>query len=133
VLKAMQDGELRELARLSAPTIFGEMSVFNEEPRSATIQALNACVVLEVERDDLRPLLQNEPKILEMLAAVISQRRAELLKLSSENSRQQEGSLLSGKLTSTGRFLTEQNADDVSRPVITNQTRLPDAPKPAIR
>ncbi|MEB3202429.1 MAG: mechanosensitive ion channel family protein [Synechococcus sp.] len=95
VLKAMQDGELRELARLSAPTIFGEMSVFNEEPRSATIQALNACVVLEVERDDLRPLLQNEPKILEMLAAVISQRRAELLKLSSENSRQQEGSLLS--------------------------------------
>jgi small-conductance mechanosensitive channel len=95
VIKKMQDGELRELARLSAPAIVGEMSVFNEEPRSATIEALGSCVVLEVERDDLRPLLQNEPKVLEMLAAVISQRRAELLKLSSETKLQQEGSLLS--------------------------------------
>ena len=95
VIKKMQDGELRELARLSAPAIIGEMSVFNEEPRSATIEALGSCVVLEVERDDLRPLLQNEPKVLEMLAAVISQRRAELLKLSSETKLQQEGSLLS--------------------------------------
>jgi small-conductance mechanosensitive channel len=95
VIKKMQDGELRELARLSAPAIVGEMSVFNEEPRSATIEALGPCVVLEVERDDLRPLLQHEPKVLEMLAAVISQRRAELLKLSSETKLQQEGSLLS--------------------------------------
>jgi small-conductance mechanosensitive channel len=95
VIKKMQHGELRELARLSAPAIIGEMSVFNEEPRSATIEALGSCVVLEVERDDLRPLLQNEPKVLEMLAAVISQRRAELLKLSSETKLQQEGSLLS--------------------------------------
>ena len=94
VIKKMQDGELRELARLSAPAIVGEMSVFNEEPRSATIEALGSCVVLEVERDDLRPLLQHEPKVLEMLAAVISQRRAELLKLSSETKLQQEGSLL---------------------------------------
>ena len=94
VIKKMQDGELRELARLSAPAIIGEMSVFNEEPRSATIEALGSCVVLEVERDDLRPLLQHEPKVLEMLAAVISQRRAELLKLSSETKLQQEGSLL---------------------------------------
>jgi len=95
VIKKMQDGELRELARLTAPAIVGEMSVFNEEPRSATIEALGSCVVLEVERDDLRPLLQHEPKVLEMLAAVISQRRAELLKLSSETKLQQEGSLLS--------------------------------------
>jgi small-conductance mechanosensitive channel/CRP-like cAMP-binding protein len=95
VIKKMQDGELRELARLGAPAIIGEMSVFNEEPRSATIEALGPCVVLEVERDDLRPLLQHEPKVLEMLAAVISQRRAELLKLSSETKLQQEGSLLS--------------------------------------
>ena len=95
VIKKMQDGELRELARLSAPAIIGEMSVFNEEPRSATIEALGSCVVLEVERDDLRPLLQNEPKVLEMLAAVISQRRGELLKLISETKLQQEGSLLS--------------------------------------
>jgi small-conductance mechanosensitive channel len=95
VLKKMQDGELRELTRLRAPAIVGEMSVFNEEPRSATIEALGSCVVLEVERDDLRPLLQNEPKVLEMLATVISKRRAELLKLSSETKLQQEGSLLS--------------------------------------
>ena len=95
VIKKMPDGELRELARLRAPAIVGEMSVFNEEPRSATIEALGSCVVLEVERDDLRPVLQNEPKVLEMLAAVISQRRAELLKLSSETKLQQEGSLLS--------------------------------------
>jgi small-conductance mechanosensitive channel len=95
VIKRMQDGEIRELARLSAPSIFGEMSVFNEEPRSATIEVLESCVVLEVERDDLRPLLQHEPKVLEMLAAVISQRRAELLKLSYETKLQQEGSLLS--------------------------------------
>jgi small-conductance mechanosensitive channel/CRP-like cAMP-binding protein len=84
VIKAFEGGEQREVARLSAPSFFGEMSVFNGEPRSATVQAVEPCVLLEVERSDLRPLLENNPAVVEKLARIVAERRAELLKLTPE-------------------------------------------------
>lgn len=94
VLKTMPGGHLREVAQLTAPAIFGEMSVFNEEPRSTTVQALEQCVLLEVERADLRPLLEVHPEILEQLAGVISQRRADLLKLTPATKTEHRNDLL---------------------------------------
>ncbi len=84
VIKSMAGGEQREVVQLAAPAFFGEMSVFNEEPRSATVRALEPCVLLEVQRNDLRPLLEKHPAIVEELARIISERRAELLKLTPE-------------------------------------------------
>ena len=94
VLKTLAGGEVRQLAQLDAPSIFGEMSVFNEEPRSATVKALEQCIVLEVERADLRPLIENDPAVMEKLAQIISQRRGELLKLTPESQLKQSNDLL---------------------------------------
>jgi len=85
VIKSMAGGEQREVVQLAAPAFFGEMSVFNEEPRSATVRAVEPCVLLEVKRDDLRPLLENHPAIVQEMALIISERRAELLKLTPES------------------------------------------------
>ncbi|MCP9788295.1 mechanosensitive ion channel family protein [Cyanobium sp. Maggiore-St4-Cus] len=94
VIKTMAEGDHQEVARLGAPAIFGEMSVFNEEPRSATVRALEQCVLLEVERNDLRPLLESHPAIVEQLAQSISERRAALLKLTPETKAKQGNDLL---------------------------------------
>ena len=94
VIKSMAGGQEREVVRLSAPAFFGEMSVFNEEPRSATVQAVEPCVLLEVQRNDLRPLLERHPAIVEQLARIISERRAELLKLTPEGKVKQGNDLL---------------------------------------
>ncbi|MEB3308059.1 MAG: mechanosensitive ion channel family protein [Cyanobacteriota bacterium] len=94
VLKTLEGGETREVVRLEAPAFFGEMSVFNDEPRTATVQALEPCVLLEVDRNDLRPLLEENPAIMVRLAEIISQRRAELLKLTPENTAKQGNELL---------------------------------------
>ena len=94
VIKTMAEGDHQEVARLGAPAIFGEMSVFNEEPRSATVRALEQCVLLEVERNDLRPLLESHPAIVEQLAQSISERRAVLLKLTPETKAKQGNDLL---------------------------------------
>ena len=55
------EGRTKVVAKLGEGAIFGEMSVFNNEPRSATVRAHQECVLLEVERDDLRPLLEGNP------------------------------------------------------------------------
>lgn len=94
VIKTLEDGVPQEVVRLGAPAFFGEMSVFNEEPRTATVQAVEPCVLLEVERNDLRPLLEQDPAIVEQLAQIISERRAELLKLTPENTAKQGNELL---------------------------------------
>jgi CRP-like cAMP-binding protein len=52
------------------------------------------CVLLEVERNDLRPLLEEHPAIVDQLAQIISERRAELLKLTPENTLKQGNELL---------------------------------------
>jgi small-conductance mechanosensitive channel/CRP-like cAMP-binding protein len=94
VTKTLAGGEVRQLAQLDAPSIFGEMSVFNEEPRSATVKALEQCVLLEVERADLRPLIEHDPAVMEILAEIISKRRGELLKLTPESQLKQSNDLL---------------------------------------
>ena len=94
VIKTLAGGEVRQLAQLDAPSIFGEMSVFNEEPRSATVKALEQCVLLEVERADLRPLVEHDPAVMEILAEIISKRRGELLKLTPESQLKQSNDLL---------------------------------------
>jgi hypothetical protein len=44
------DGPPRRLAELATGAVFGEMGLFAGEPRSATVRALDACLLLEVHR-----------------------------------------------------------------------------------
>ena len=95
VQKRTENGGTQEVAQLSAPDFFGEMSVFNEEPRSATVQAINGCVLLEIERDDLRPILEDKPKAIEQLAETITNRRAALFKMNQKTTEKRMNELLS--------------------------------------
>lgn len=69
-------GQPQPLAELAAGDVFGEMGLFAAEPRSATVRAREACVLLEVTRADLAPLLDRDPALVDRFAALIAERRA---------------------------------------------------------
>ena len=58
------------------------------------MRAHQECVLLEVERDDLRPLLEGNPQLVERLARLISERRAHLSNLNQERTEAQGNQLL---------------------------------------
>jgi CRP-like cAMP-binding protein len=74
----LESGEqpVQVLAELGAGDVFGEMGLFAGEPRTATVRALDACMLLEVSRANMAPLLGAEPALVERFAALIEQRRA---------------------------------------------------------
>lgn len=94
VLKLMAEGFQKKVAELGVGATFGEMSVFTDQPRSATVQTLQECVLLEVEREDLRQLLEQNPQLVEQLAALVNDRRTHLSSLSEEAKEAQANQLL---------------------------------------
>jgi CRP-like cAMP-binding protein len=53
---ARRGGNLVELATLGPGDIFGELSLFDHQPRSADVQAMSNCVLLKVNEGVLRAL-----------------------------------------------------------------------------
>ncbi len=51
-----RDGDLVELDRLTAGDIFGEVSLFDHQPRSADVQAVSDCILLKINEGVLRAL-----------------------------------------------------------------------------
>jgi small-conductance mechanosensitive channel/CRP-like cAMP-binding protein len=94
VLKLIEGGIQKKVAELGVGSIFGEMSVFTDQPRSATVQTLQETVLLEVERDDLRPLLDGNPQLVEQLAELVNDRRMHLTSLSRDAQEAQANQLL---------------------------------------
>ena len=58
--------------------VFGEMTMCVDEPRNATVRALEQTVLLEIKRSDLQPLIEADPGLLEAIATLVSERRSEL-------------------------------------------------------
>jgi hypothetical protein len=73
VRKHTPQGE-RELARLSAGDFFGEMSLFDDEPRSATVSAIDEVEVLVLNRDRFHSLVQQRPSVLMELCTTLVRR-----------------------------------------------------------
>ena len=94
VIKLLAEGAERKVAELGPGAIFGEGSAFTGEPRSATVRALQECVLLEVERGDLRELLEENPNLVERLAKLMNDRRAHLSDLSREKKEAQVNELV---------------------------------------
>jgi CRP-like cAMP-binding protein len=53
---------------------FGEMSLFDDAPRSATAVAESACMLLSLERDRFMSLVGQRPSIALQVCKVLSQR-----------------------------------------------------------
>jgi CRP-like cAMP-binding protein len=71
-------GENVALATLTDGCLFGEMSIIDDLPRSASIVALTKATVLSLKKDDFDKILQEHPDIgvviLRGLARILSQR-----------------------------------------------------------
>ena len=61
--------------RLGPGAAVGEMSLLTGAPRSATLRTATAAVLQEIRRDDLAPLLSENPALAERFAEVLADRR----------------------------------------------------------
>jgi small-conductance mechanosensitive channel/CRP-like cAMP-binding protein len=94
VLKEKPQEPPFQVANLNPGDVFGEMSMLTDSERSATVQAVSECLLLEVSRADLSPLLQNNTELMEKLARLVSKRRGELDGLTRDRVKVQENFLL---------------------------------------
>ncbi|MFM7674732.1 MAG: cyclic nucleotide-binding domain-containing protein [Synechococcus sp.] len=78
VLKADGGPIQHPIATLGPGDVFGEMTLFTDDPRSATVRTTRECLLLEVERRDLQPLLEQDSILLERMAQLVQERRAAL-------------------------------------------------------
>ena len=67
------------LAGLADGDFFGEFSFLLERPRSATVEAVSECLLLEIERKDIAPILAVEPAFTAPLQAFYKERVVELM------------------------------------------------------
>jgi len=76
VSKELQ-GQKVHLAYLGGGETFGEMSMIDEKPRSATVTAVTETVVSEIRRDDFFNSFQTDPKVALQLLKVLFERLRE--------------------------------------------------------
>ncbi len=67
-----------EVATLSAGGYFGEMSLLTGQPRTATVSAIDECLLLEIGAADFRRLALAQPEVLEQVTAAVAERQAGL-------------------------------------------------------
>jgi CRP-like cAMP-binding protein len=67
-------GRQTELARLHEGAVFGEMALLSAQPRSATVQAVGECDLLEVGRGSLAQLADELPVVADALHAFTRER-----------------------------------------------------------
>ena len=68
------NGHQRELAQLGVGQYFGEMSLFDDFPRSASAIAAVNCTLLKLEKNSLIKLIYQRPQMGLVLCKVLSQR-----------------------------------------------------------
>jgi branched-chain amino acid transport system substrate-binding protein len=64
-----------EVARLGAGKFFGEMALLTGEKRTATVVAVAEARLYEVTKEDIAPLIEQEPAISRRLSELLSQRK----------------------------------------------------------
>ncbi|MFM8276980.1 MAG: cyclic nucleotide-binding domain-containing protein [Cyanobium sp.] len=78
VWKRLEDGRVLPVADLGVGQVFGEMTLFLNAPRSASVRASRECQLLRVDRGSISALLERQPQLLDSFAALVAQRQAEL-------------------------------------------------------
>lgn len=64
----------KDVAELQAGAVIGEFAALDPEPRSASVSALNDCVVLELEGADLREMMSRRPAVCRGIFRVLCSR-----------------------------------------------------------
>ena len=74
-VKIKEDDVQKTVNTLRESDFFGEMSLFTGEPRSATVIAKDETEVLQIRRDTLKPVFENNPYLVQALSEIIEERR----------------------------------------------------------
>jgi branched-chain amino acid transport system substrate-binding protein len=86
------DEKLIDLAVLGAGKFFGEMALLTGETRSANVVAISETHLIEVTREDIAPIMHQNPELSNMLAEVLADRkeRNEMMIENSENQQMED-------------------------------------------
>ena len=76
VIIEKENNERLTVGRLEPGNIFGEMSLFTGEPRSATVEVYSDCVVFELTKDSIKPIIQQRNKLVEAFGKLIAERQS---------------------------------------------------------
>jgi branched-chain amino acid transport system substrate-binding protein len=74
IRKKLENGTLKEVARLGVGSFFGEKALMTGEQRTATIVAIAETVLYEITRADIAPLIAKQPEVSERISQVLTQR-----------------------------------------------------------
>jgi hypothetical protein len=74
VVHTGEDGQDHQLATLKAGEFFGEMAIFENEVRSATVRAIGDARVLEVDKKTVEKRIQDDPRLAVTLLKTMSSR-----------------------------------------------------------
>ena len=74
--------------------VFGEMGLCTGEPRSANVICKEECVLLEIQRKNLKPLMEKNPEILETIGTLMTQRRQKLQSMNQERAETRREALI---------------------------------------
>jgi CRP/FNR family transcriptional regulator len=74
ISRAALDGRENLLAVLGPGEMFGELSLFDPGPRTATATAVTESTLASLDHDDLRPLLLDQPAVAVHLLRALAQR-----------------------------------------------------------
>jgi Small-conductance mechanosensitive channel len=89
-VQIIENGVPKTINTLYAGDFFGEMGLFTGEPRSASVIAAEETEVLQIRDQALKPLLDNNPELVEALSKIIAERRAILNKTDAESAVKEE-------------------------------------------
>lgn len=73
-----EKNKIKPIRNLKAGEFFGEMALFTGEPRTATVVADEEAEVLEIKHNCLKPIIENNPELVESFGEIIERRRAAL-------------------------------------------------------
>lgn len=94
VTRRLANGGDITITQLHRGEIFGEMTLCTGECRSATVRATRESQLLEIKREAMAALLQEDPGLLESFSQLVSQRQAEINNLESEAAAAQQQDLM---------------------------------------
>ena len=94
VSRLQSNGENLAIAELKRGDLFGEMTLCTGECRSATVRAEGEVRLLEIDRQALASLLNDDPSLLDRIGLLVSRRQAQLQQLEAETAKTQQQDLL---------------------------------------
>lgn len=90
-VQVREDGKVKKIRQLKEGGFFGEMGLFTGEPRTATVVSNEETEVIEIKHHCLKPILEDNPELVEAFSKIIDERRAALEELNDDKDGSQTG------------------------------------------